>query len=269
LHPWSKAKTAAVKIAPAPPRAPGPGDLVDRLYADAVQALKTRDYASALDLLQLARSRGADDPRVLTAMGVIYDKLGRFDLSGRYYALAEAADPGSKVIAMDRAYSERLQRAGAEAAASMDGGAAARLARIETDRPVTSLSRIEAAETRPGSLADQALRLPNITLSAALDAGVRVRDATGQAGGADPIRMRLTRAGWSLDHVPRRASTPSAVSLIVYPGDYARVARALARTLPIATTLRPCDGCRRLEVVVGRDSLPKPLPAPPAPVGQG
>lgn len=88
----------------------------DRLYADAVAAIDKRNYGEAIDLLQVARDAHPDDARVLTAMGVVYDKLGRFDLSDRYYAQAEKADPGSRIVALDRQYSEFL-RSGANASA--------------------------------------------------------------------------------------------------------------------------------------------------------
>jgi len=88
-----------------------PNAAEDRLYARAVQAIEQRDYGRALDMLQLAEAGRPNDPRVLCAMGVVYDKQGRFDLSGRYYDLAEKADPGSKVVAIDRRYSLRLQQA--------------------------------------------------------------------------------------------------------------------------------------------------------------
>jgi tetratricopeptide (TPR) repeat protein len=261
LHPRPKAKAIAVRVAPTTLAPAGPNALLDRLYADAVQEMQRRDYATALDLLQMARARKTDDPRVLTAMGVIYDKLGRFDLSDRYYTLAEAADPGSKVVAMDRAYSERLQRAEAESATEADGAEAARLARIESARPITALTQLDTAETRAEGPGADPLRLPHIELSAALKSGVEVRDATGLSGGADPIKSRLAHAGWSLDHLPLRARMTSAVSRIVYPEDYARVARALARTLPTPATLQACGACLRLEVIVGRDTLAKAAPA--------
>jgi Flp pilus assembly protein TadD len=81
----------------------------DRLYAEAARAIAARDYGRALERLQEAKAGRPDDPRVLTALGVIYDKLGRFDVSARYYDQAEKADPGSKVVAIDRRYSLLLQ----------------------------------------------------------------------------------------------------------------------------------------------------------------
>jgi Flp pilus assembly protein TadD len=106
----------------------------DRLYADAVKAIDNRDYGEAISLLQVARESRPGDPRVLTAMAVVYDKLGRFDLSDRYYDLAEKADPGSKIVALDRRYSMFLRSAGREAQ-DLPGGVA--LAQASTAQPAS------------------------------------------------------------------------------------------------------------------------------------
>src|SRR5712664_2090436 len=75
-----------VEVRPAKTPAEPPGSAADNLYRGAVAAVGRRDYARALDLLQAARDRAPQDVRVLNAFGVVYDKLGRFDLSSRYYA---------------------------------------------------------------------------------------------------------------------------------------------------------------------------------------
>jgi hypothetical protein len=82
-------------------------------YQGAVRAINGRDYALALDLLQTARSQDPNDPAVINAFGVVYDKLGRFDLSARYYQQAAALDPDSPIVRQNLAYSAVLQeRAG-------------------------------------------------------------------------------------------------------------------------------------------------------------
>jgi hypothetical protein len=83
--------------------------IADGLYNDAVAAIERRDYAGALELLQAARERTGDDARLLNAFGVVYDKLGRFDLSERYYLRAQALDPKSPIVAQNLAYSQTLQ----------------------------------------------------------------------------------------------------------------------------------------------------------------
>lgn len=96
---------------PAAMESVGAGAAENRLYADAVRAINARNYGQAIALLQLAREGKANDARVLTAMAVVYDKLGRFDLSDRYYAQAEKADPGSRIVAIDEKYSMILRGA--------------------------------------------------------------------------------------------------------------------------------------------------------------
>jgi hypothetical protein len=84
-------------------------------YQSAARAIKQRDYGLALDLLQDARTREPDDIRVLNAFGVVYDKLGRFDLSARYYAGAAEIDPSSAIVRNNLAYSRKLQGLAADA----------------------------------------------------------------------------------------------------------------------------------------------------------
>ena len=78
-------------------------------YENAVDAIYAQRYALALEYLQAARALKPDDVRVLTAFGVVYDKMGRFDLSARYYAQAAALDPRSTIVAHDVEYSRTLQ----------------------------------------------------------------------------------------------------------------------------------------------------------------
>ncbi|CAN7474223.1 tetratricopeptide repeat protein [Caulobacter sp. LjRoot300] len=117
-------QTAEIRPAPAPGLIPpDPAAVVDRLYARAADAIRVRDYALALEVLQVAAVRAPADVRVLNAQAVIYDKLGRFDLSARYYARALAADPGSAIVAHNMAYSARLSgQAGADHGPLLAGG---------------------------------------------------------------------------------------------------------------------------------------------------
>ena len=108
---WFAPRHAApVGVRPVAANAATPGALADDgLYLDARSAIMRRDYATALDLLQAANTRSANDVRVLNAFGVVYDKLGRFDLSARYYAWAAALDPTSPIIANNVRYSGILR----------------------------------------------------------------------------------------------------------------------------------------------------------------
>ena len=121
VRPAPLVKTTAIAAAPAQ-QAPEAGR--ERLYRQAVAAIEHRDYGLALDLLQLARSAGPDDARILNGLGVVYDTLQLFDLSERYYDLAEKADPGSRIVQANRRYSQLLQ----DRAAGVRSGGETRLA---------------------------------------------------------------------------------------------------------------------------------------------
>ncbi len=111
-------------------------------YEAATAAINRRDYALALDYLQAARARKADDIRVLNAFGVIYDKLGRFDLSTRYYAQAKAIDQNSSVVNNNIAYSEAIQRQ-----------TVARPAMLAQSAAPTPTTRVASAASLPAPLA--------------------------------------------------------------------------------------------------------------------
>lgn len=98
---WAKVKDVRIGASEA--------TTADGYYAGASAAIMARDYGRALDLLQLARRGRENDIRILNAFGVVYDKLGRFDLSARYYSLALAIDPTSPVLKANFAYSQQLQ----------------------------------------------------------------------------------------------------------------------------------------------------------------
>src|SRR5438874_9862725 len=74
-HPSRWARVRPVHMPQSGPVVEGAGE-----YEAAVVMIGRRDYARALEFLQVARARKADDVRVLNAFGVVYDKLGRFDL---------------------------------------------------------------------------------------------------------------------------------------------------------------------------------------------
>ena len=233
FHHAAKVKPVAANLLPV-----GPYAVEDRLYAHAVTALEQRDYGLALDVLQMARETRPDDPRVLSAMGVVYDKLGRFDLSARYYDLAEKADPGSKVVAADRAYSQLLRRGGANPA---DG--------------VVVMSRLDAGTTALSLVGPTIDAKQAALFSRVIKAGVRIRNATGRAQGADGVKVRLADAGWTVAHAPQTEPQKLQISSVVYPEGVRRVAKALARSLPYPVKLTVCAECSQLQLVVGQDAL--------------
>lgn len=142
----------------------------DGYYSGAVAAIDRRDYAAALELLQLARARAPGDVRVFNAFGVIYDKLGRFDLSARYYAQAAALEPASPIVAANVAYSAVLER---RIAQPVEG---VQLARVAGD--LKPMARLDVAPEAPPPHrimeAPRPLSVAAITMPARVD-GVRLR----------------------------------------------------------------------------------------------
>lgn len=217
----------------------------DRLYRQAVQAIETRRYADALDLLQYARQAAPDDPRMLNALGVVYDKLGRFDLSARYYALALQRDPGSAAVASNTAYSQVLQARNR-----------ADVQRRDAD-PIVA-ERLLAAPTPPPAPFTLAASTVTPRRGEAMLAGhaMLVVNATGRSLGHEPTRRYLASAGWS---VRAADGAPRASSEIVYAAKFRPIALALARTLPFPARLTDCsDACVGVLLVLGRDT-PKTL----------
>ena len=214
-------------------------------YAAAVSAISRRDYALALDMLQAANARKAGDVRVLNAFGVVYDKLGRFDLSARYYASARAADAGSQIIANNVAYSAVLQ----------DQAVLAPARSLATGATPLTLAAAPPTIVRLGAATPIVLPL----LPAPRRRGLEIADASGRAGGAAPIVIELARLGWS---TPRTAipQAPRAIrTTITYAAYRAPIAQALARTLPPGVRLVDCeDACGGVRLTLGADSLAWP-----------
>ena len=107
----------------------------DALYESAVSAINERDYGRALDYLQAAKAKDPHNVKALNALGVVYDKLGRFDLSARYYSQARAIEPDSKIVADNMGYSRVLQRL-------MDPGAPTGVATIDLPPNLTASAAI-------------------------------------------------------------------------------------------------------------------------------
>lgn len=217
-------------------------------YQAAARAIESRDYALALDYLQKARDKSAHDVRVLNALGVVYDKLGRFDLSQRYYAQAQTIDPNSQVVRNNLAYSQVLR-------ARVDG------------RPATAaeVAREPRAEAQIGGVAPTQIAIvpePRPDAGAAQTPIVRLRpwggvtvvDASGMSGKGEAMRRRLRRLGW-VARASASAQSSQAESLIAYAPSRAAAARALARSLRFPARLTVCaDGCKGIEFVIGVDA---------------
>jgi hypothetical protein len=231
-------------------------------YAAAVTAIDRRDYAQALELLQAARARRPNDVRVLNAFGVVYDKLGRFDLSGRYYAQAKALDASSPILAANLAYSAELQHR-AEApqfAAIAPTPPAPTLAATASPPPNPTLTSATPGVIRLGFAAPGT---STQSLPLLVGRSLRIADASGRAGGAEPTRAQLARLGWSAPKGAVSTVAPEPRTTITYAAHSTTDAHALARTLPRGVQLVIChDDCQGIRLTLGADALAwRPSPA--------
>lgn len=214
-------------------------------YDAAVKAIGARDYARALDLLQVARSQQPNDPAILNAFGVAYDKLGRLDLSARYYAQARTLDPGSEIVRRNIAYSDQLR---ARTLVTTTPAAA----------PMSHQPVSVAAAASPKPVAIPAAPVPLIRVAdngaLLIGRGMKVVDASG-LGLAQPVKVALARRGWSVSRSTPPTAPPQARTTVTYPAGGAAVARALARTLHGPVRISVCnDNCTRVTLVVGEDA---------------
>jgi len=219
----------------------------DRVYGQAKAAIEARDYATALELLQIARQRAPNDGRVLNAMGVVYDKLGRFDLSRRYYQQALALQPNSPAVLANLEYSSKLQAYSTLLRDEPRGaGTATPSAKTAAAAPPTPAPAFRLAEAPAGAV--------RIVEPTSLGSPIRIVDASGRASLAGGVRRHLVANGWSVDAAAAQR-VPTNVTLIVYKVEHRRVAEALAHTLPFQTSLQPCDaGCSGISLVIGANA---------------
>jgi len=192
----------------------------DADYASARAAIERRDYATALDWLQAARAVNPSDVRVLNAFGVVYDKLGRFDLSERYYTQALTLDHRSEIVIHNLAYSRGLQSRIVASPISWE------LADI---KPLPQIVAIRAAQptavaTASAAAAAAAAPRPRHALT--------VVNATGRTGGERLVFDHLVSLKWSLSRHQVQAAVPTATTLIRYAPAWRSQALALSRTLP-------------------------------------
>lgn len=220
-------------------------DPTERLYRSAVQAIDDRDYGLALERLQLARERSPQDVRVLNALAVTYDKLGRFDLSGRFYAEAAVIAPDSPVVTANLAYSHLMQR------------------KYDEVRTAALAPQRHYAEMKTAPKANPVIAAPKtLTLVSAEAPLTRATPAlvgrplllVDAGGGGAKVKTQLASLGWSVKPLIERGQA-STDSRILYPAEHKAVALALANTLPFRTTLAACqDSCRGLTLVLGEDA---------------
>ena len=236
----------------------------DIAYQAAAKAIERREYGAALDLLQSARARSPRDVRVLNAFGVVYDKLGRFDLSARYYAQAAQIDPGSQILANNLAYSRTLQGIAAEPAPQAAPHAMAANVRA-APQPIQLAAYAPPMLTKAEALVVPVQRHPILRAKPAPagDGGpIILIDASGRAGGAEPVRLKLVHLGWWTHKPAVRQRARVAHTTIRYPKAAYATARALWRSLPAPVTLVACSrDCQSVQLTIGMDVLDRNVAA--------
>ncbi len=251
---------SAPEIKPVAPPASALSLLSDEgVYQDAVRDITNRDYARALDYLQVARSRSPKDVRVFNALGVVYDKLGRFDLSARYYAEAKALSPDSRIVENNIAYSARLQR-GMNLTTPLPSVAVAE-AKTPTPAPVSAQDKPHDtnAVSSPALVSQIAAEQPAtdpVPASARAWSGVAIVDGTQGVVAARRVRRTLVRRGWAVWKANAKALSPQAFTTVQYAPSSMYAAKSLVHTLTFPVQLKVCnDNCRGVVLVLGADAL--------------
>ena len=241
----------------------------DRLYQAAAGKIEARDYGAALDLLQFAKEASPNDVRVLNALGVVYDKLGRFDLSDRYYTLALAAEPSSPIVAANMRYSGVMRQAmSIQRSERLLSPPVIELAMQEEDhapsapqgplRALSGLRQIQPAGQPIQTGIRLAVATGTVRRSTPLVTGpaLALVNATGRSYAAQPARLYLAQAGWSLAALDT-AGPMQARSEIRFTARNQAAAEALARTLPFKVALAACSNECAFQLVLGRDAPAK------------
>ncbi|MEY4254946.1 MAG: hypothetical protein RLZZ141_173 [Pseudomonadota bacterium] len=212
-------------------------------YNAVLRAIDLGDYATALSLLQVARAKRPDDVRIINAFGVVYDKLGRFDLSARYYAQALEMDGQSAIVANNLRYSAILQQNSQAIYAAM----------------VESRPTPRQPEPPLGAVQVPPPQLAKIDMPAGQGKGMTIIDRSGPTGRPEAIRQTLATLGWS---VPKRLAEPettAARTTIVHPHRRRIIAKVLALTLPGRTALIDCGtDCSVIALTLGQDTADWP-----------
>lgn len=237
-------------------------------YERAATAINDRRYALALEYLQAARSQKPDDVRVLTAFGVIYDKLGRFDLSARYYSQAAALDPKSRIIAADMDYSRKLQGISGSGPVAVAANAAPdQSPKIQTQAAATTEVAPHpltvAAEPDQEGVRTAQLPTPRKGTTAPAQTAMKaffltghpltIVDASGRSDTDKSVRTYLSGLGWSVakDDAAKLPARPQ--TTIVYEESMITAAKALARTLSLPMHLSASENVEGLQLILGGD----------------
>jgi len=251
-------------------------------YAGARQQLDAGNVALAIDGFRQALRANPQSVDALNALGVAYDRLGRFDLSGRYYGAALQLDPNSAKVRHNLALSIRMQmrmNKEEQLAENIVPQVETVAAPASVAQPVTAevpvrMERVSAQEivlsTRPpakiGSVTVK-LDRPEVALASASlhpfvpearqviePSRLHVLNAVGRRGQAGRMRQYLAGVGWravSVGDSRRRLQR----SVLLFPAGAREKAEALASTLPFRPRTFQSARVRAMVLVLGRNAL--------------
>ena len=135
---------AELDVRPVAPQGYGAADGNGSLYDLGKRQLAAGNAGLAIDAFRRALRADPTSIDSLNGLGVAYDRIGRFDLSRRYYEEALGLNPNSAMILHNLGYSLALQGRGAEGQELMARAAAA------NDAVVTTKARQNLAELGGG-----------------------------------------------------------------------------------------------------------------------
>jgi tetratricopeptide (TPR) repeat protein len=268
-----------LKITPVGPNTAPLANRIEPLYTQGRTALLAGDLAAALEFFHAARRAGPDDVRVLNGLGVIYDRLGRFDLSSQYYQRALSLDPRSEVLAQNLALSAQLMASGSakpswsppvqQAQANAPAQAAATIvAAVEPTQSPTWSPPSDApqlqAQVQPNPLVLTRSTAPRLVAPRAdtpewTRPAVIVINGTGENGQANRVAGTLRQTGWTIASVGNERPYQRSYTLIAYPQgqrDWAfRIARDQRAATGLFPILSPTSRSGKIELRIGRDFI--------------
>lgn len=258
----------------------------DEAYAEAKLQLERGNIGLAVDGFRKAVRRSPDSVDAMNGLAVAYDRLGRFDLSRRFYELALAADPANPKVRHNLVVSLRLQGRNQEAAAlqaettgkSVAVALAAPLAPPPEPAPAAREGlRLERMSTQEIALVtiegpsrevqvvldDPAPRAPAptpvapapvVAVKQARPSALLVMNAVGRRGQAGRLRRYLAGVGWR--EVAVGDSNQRLVrSVILFPRGARASAERLAGSLPFRPRTVESPRTARLVLLLGRNAM--------------
>ncbi|HEY0625775.1 MAG TPA: LytR C-terminal domain-containing protein [Allosphingosinicella sp.] len=261
-----------------------------RFLAQAKAQFRLGNIALALENFRKAARQSPESIDALNGIAASYDRMGRFDLSRRYYEEALALGPGDPKTRHNFAVSLRMQGLHDQALAFEQeerafDGAEQSLAHAEAKptfvspkgqsvtvslppAPPLKLATAQVDDSRSASSVEAPEMIVSDTKSApptvrrpatspqkqrAHAASIRIMNAVGRRGQARRMQTYLAGKGWRNSAIGD-ADRQRSQSIILYPAGSSAAAQALARQLPFRTTVSASPLASRVVLLLGGNS---------------